>query len=95
MPKKLTGADFDDVDDIVNQGLLLPSTEAVVFVRPSILPGDSKVSLRGKGSVDLCRVAVALGGGGHKNAAGCTLHGDVESVAFRLTKAVTAALPKK
>ena len=33
------------------------------------------MSLRSKGAVDVSRVAVALGGGGHRLAAGFTGHG--------------------
>jgi phosphoesterase RecJ-like protein len=38
------------------------------------------VSLRSKGGVDVSRVAVALGGGGHRFAAGFTGHGTVDEV---------------
>ncbi len=38
------------------------------------------VSLRSKGAVDVARVAVALGGGGHRLAAGFTGHGSVADV---------------
>ena len=49
------------------------------------------VSLRSKGAVDVSAVAVALGGGGHRAAAGFTGHGSVddviESVRQRLARA--------
>jgi phosphoesterase RecJ-like protein len=38
------------------------------------------VSLRSKGAVDVSAIAVALGGGGHKFAAGFTGHGSVDDV---------------
>jgi phosphoesterase RecJ-like protein len=38
------------------------------------------VSLRSKGAVDVSAVAVALGGGGHRLAAGFTGHGRAEDV---------------
>jgi phosphoesterase RecJ-like protein len=38
------------------------------------------VSLRSKGAVDVSAIATALGGGGHKFAAGFTGHGSVEDV---------------
>ena len=38
------------------------------------------MSLRSKGAVDVSRVAVALGGGGHRLAAGFTGHGTVDEV---------------
>lgn len=92
-----TGAGPDDTEDIVNHGLMVPSVEAVVFVRPSgpNAPGDCKISFRGKGRVDLCKVAVSLQGGGHKNASGCNMRGDVDVVARRMADAVIAELPKK
>ncbi len=38
--------------------------------------GDTKLSLRASPDYDVARVAVALGGGGHRAAAGVTLHKD-------------------
>jgi bifunctional oligoribonuclease and PAP phosphatase NrnA len=89
-----TGAGPDDTEDVVNHGLLIPSVEAAVFVRPTETPGDSKVSFRGKGRVDLCAVAVSLNGGGHRNASGCNIRADVPAAARKATDAVIAALPK-
>ena len=43
-------------------------------------PGEWAVSMRSKGAVDVSRVAVALGGGGHRFAAGFTGRGTVEEV---------------
>jgi phosphoesterase RecJ-like protein len=43
--------------------------------------GEWAVSLRSKGAVDVSRVAIALGGGGHRLAAGFTGHGDPTDVA--------------
>ena len=43
-------------------------------------PGEWAVSLRSKGAVDVSRVAVALGGGGHRLAAGFTGRGTVDEV---------------
>ena len=40
--------------------------------------GVVKVSLRGKGDVDVSRIAALFGGGGHPNAAGCTVPGPLE-----------------
>jgi phosphoesterase RecJ-like protein len=39
-----------------------------------VSPTEVKVSLRSRGHVDVARLAEAFGGGGHRNAAGCTLH---------------------
>ncbi len=89
-----TGAQEDDTEDIVNQGLL-PSTSLVsVFLRELENGRGVKASLRGKGRVDLCRLAVSFGGGGHKNASGVTLPGTLAEVEKRLLRALLPELPK-
>jgi bifunctional oligoribonuclease and PAP phosphatase NrnA len=52
----------------------------VACVVKQVRDGEWAVSLRSKGAVDVSRVAVALGGGGHRLAAGFTAHGTVEDV---------------
>ncbi len=53
-------------------------------------PQEWSVSLRsrdggpGRGVVDVSAAATALGGGGHPAAAGCTVHGDLDSVTARV-----------
>jgi phosphoesterase RecJ-like protein len=37
-----------------------------------------RLSLRGKGKVNVAAIAERLGGGGHENSAGCTLDGPLE-----------------
>ena len=46
------------------------------------------MSLRGKGDVDVQRIAAQFGGGGHVNAAGCTVAGPLAEA----TRAVLAAV---
>jgi len=52
----------------------------VSLVVKQVGPEEWAVSMRSKGGVDVSRVAVALGGGGHRLAAGFTGHGTVEQV---------------
>ncbi|WP_433533419.1 DHH family phosphoesterase [Micromonospora sp. CA-263727] len=47
-------------------------------------PDEWAVSLRSKGAMDVSRVAVALGGGGHRLAAGFTSRGTVDEVVDRI-----------
>jgi phosphoesterase RecJ-like protein len=55
--------------------------------------GDEvKVSLRGKGDVDVNRIAARFGGGGHRNAAGCTVPGPLEHATREVLAAVRSAL---
>nr|WP_203718498.1 bifunctional oligoribonuclease/PAP phosphatase NrnA [Asanoa siamensis] len=52
----------------------------VSLVVKQVGPAEWAVSMRSKGAVDVSRVAVALGGGGHRLAAGFTGRGTVDDV---------------
>ena len=56
--------------------------------------GTWSVSLRSRGATDVARVAMALGGGGHRAAAGFTSHADrdgtVEAIRSHLSSSTTA-----
>ncbi|MGW0217471.1 DHH family phosphoesterase [Micromonospora chokoriensis] len=54
--------------------------------------GEWAVSMRSKGAVDVSRVAVALGGGGHTFAAGFTGRGSVEQVVESIRAQLDGAL---
>ncbi|WP_018253623.1 DHH family phosphoesterase [Salinispora mooreana] len=54
--------------------------------------GEWAVSLRSKGAVDVSRVAMALGGGGHRLAAGFTGRGSVDEVVEAIRRELTGAL---
>lgn len=86
-----TGATHDDADGLINIPLNVKDIEAVAFFK-EIAPDDFRVSLRSKGDVDVNRVANAFGGGGHKNAAGCTLNGSYAEVRRKLVAELTRAL---
>src|ERR1700734_4295117 len=64
----------EDSDGIVNFALGVESVEAAVFLR-ELPEGRIRLSLRSKGEVNVAAIAERLGGGGHENAAGCTLEG--------------------
>ncbi|MEU7804320.1 bifunctional oligoribonuclease/PAP phosphatase NrnA [Micromonospora arborensis] len=55
-------------------------------------PGEWAVSMRSKGAVDVSRVAVTLGGGGHRFAAGFTGRGSAEQVVESIRGQLDAAL---
>jgi phosphoesterase RecJ-like protein len=64
----------EDCEGIVNFALSIAGVEAEAFLRE--LPDRRiQVSLRSKGQVQVAVIASRLGGGGHENAAGCTLEG--------------------
>jgi bifunctional oligoribonuclease and PAP phosphatase NrnA len=47
-----------------------------------------KVSMRSKGNTDVAQICNHFGGGGHRNAAGCTIDGTIGEVKDRLKEAL-------
>jgi bifunctional oligoribonuclease and PAP phosphatase NrnA len=70
------GGSTDDTEGIVNFPLTVKAIQAVAFFKEAG-PGEWRVSLRSKGPVDVGAVARTYGGGGHVNAAGCTVTGEL------------------
>ncbi|MEH1013817.1 bifunctional oligoribonuclease/PAP phosphatase NrnA [Micromonospora sp. CPCC 206060] len=64
----------------------------VSCVVKQVAPGEWAVSMRSKGRVDVSRVAVALGGGGHRFAAGFTGHGTADEVVDRIREQLDGAV---
>ncbi|MGA9350565.1 MAG: bifunctional oligoribonuclease/PAP phosphatase NrnA [Anaerolineae bacterium] len=65
---------------------------AIVFVEQD--DGRIEVGMRSVPGVDVSAVALNLGGGGHPQAAGCTLDGDLNEAQERVLTAVKEALSK-
>ena len=68
------GASDEDADGFVNFPMSVGDVEVVAFLKETA-PGIYRTSLRSKGEVNVARIAELFGGGGHRNAAGCTLTG--------------------
>jgi phosphoesterase RecJ-like protein len=64
----------------------------VSIVVKQVAAGEWAVSLRSKGAVDVSRVAVALGGGGHRLAAGFTGYGEPADVVRTVREQLTLFL---
>jgi phosphoesterase RecJ-like protein len=73
------GGTYEDTEGIINLPLTVKEIEAVVFFKQN--EGDEyRVSMRSKGPIDIGSVAKEFGGGGHKNAAGCTVSGPIDTL---------------
>jgi len=70
----ITGAIKDDTDGLVNMVRKLESVEVAMMLREEE-NGDIKISLRSKNYVDVSKIAVKYGGGGHIRASGATISG--------------------
>lgn len=72
------GATTADADGLIDVPRAIAGVDVALFFKQWD-PGEVRVSLRSKGSLDVRAVAEGLGGGGHLNAAGCTVRGTVDS----------------
>jgi bifunctional oligoribonuclease and PAP phosphatase NrnA len=80
----------DQAESVID--LIRTAAEAEVAAVCKELPGGGwSVSLRSKGRVDVSAAAVALGGGGHRFAAGFTSAGDLEQTVAAVRAALDAA----
>lgn len=73
----------DDTETFVNYPLLITDVTISALIK-QVKEGLWKASLRSKGNINVGKVAEAFGGGGHQNAAGCTVEGNRESVTEKL-----------
>ncbi|TAN41605.1 MAG: bifunctional oligoribonuclease/PAP phosphatase NrnA [Nitrospirae bacterium] len=74
-----TGTTADDTENFVEFPRIMKDINVSVFLRELDADGY-KVSLRSKGGFNVAKIAAEFGGGGHKNAAGCTVKGDLQTV---------------
>lgn len=74
-----TGTDAELTDGFINYPRSVRGVEVAIFFR-QLDSASYKVGFRSKGAVDVSRLAEGFGGGGHHNAAGCVVQGDLESV---------------
>ena len=92
-----TCAAEEDCEGIVNYALSIADVEAAIFLRE--LPEQRiRMSLRSKGKINVAAIAEGLGGGGHENAAGCTVDGPLaralEEILVELRPHVTTRAAK-
>jgi phosphoesterase RecJ-like protein len=73
----------DMLEDLINYPRSLKGVKVALLFREEGEEGV-RISLRSKGKVDVAAVARAFQGGGHRNAAGCTVAGSLPEVRERV-----------
>lgn len=74
---KQAGVKYSDTENLIDECRRISNVEAAaLFVEQA--DGQVKVSLRSRGTIDVCKIATKFGGGGHKMAAGAHLSGPIE-----------------
>ncbi len=80
---KETNAPFSEGEVNINLPLSIQGVVASVLVKQDA-GGPVKVSMRTKGNLDVAQIAIANGGGGHKNAAGYKSPYDFETTKMKV-----------
>jgi phosphoesterase RecJ-like protein len=84
---------IDLADQCLSFGRAIKGVEVVVLFKNSVtLKSQIRVNLRSQGKVDVNKVAVFFGGGGHKAAAGCTIPGEVSVVRRKVIAKISQEL---
>ena len=73
------GGTYEDTEGLINLPLTVKEIQAVVFFKENGT-NDWRISMRSKGEIDINLVAKRFGGGGHKNASGCSARGTFEDL---------------
>lgn len=88
------GGTYEDTEGLVNLPLTVKDIVAVAFFKENG-PGDWRVSMRSKGTINVNAIAREFGGGGHTNASGCSAQGDFADLKTlfegKLAQAIDAA----
>jgi phosphoesterase RecJ-like protein len=82
-----TGALWEHSEGLVNLPRSIEGVEISILCT-ELPDGNFKISLRSKGRTNIERVARAFGGGGHVNASGCRIEGNIDTVKKRLLEAI-------
>lgn len=87
------GVTEDELDGISSFPVRIDGVYAGVTVRAK--PGDTyRISLRSVSPVDSSLICARFGGGGHMNAAGCTMNGTLDDVTARIIEAAVGELER-
>ncbi len=78
-------------EDFVQYPRSLDGVEIALAFK-EVSPSEVKVSFRSSGALDVARLAAQFGGGGHRNAAGCTLPGALPTLKRQVLSAARAYL---
>ena len=92
--KQLTqecGGTYEDTEGLINLPLTVKEILAVIFFK-EVGADDWRVSMRSKGNIDINAIAKQFGGGGHKNASGCSARGERTALQAIFEQKVTTAI---
>jgi bifunctional oligoribonuclease and PAP phosphatase NrnA len=81
----------EDTEGFVNEMLFITSVQIAALLR-EVHPGKVRCSIRSRADWDVATVARFFGGGGHRNAAGCTLEMPLHEAEAKLVERIKVCL---
>ncbi|KAA0893975.1 DHH family phosphoesterase [Oryzomonas rubra] len=87
----VTATDAELTDGFINYPRSIRGVEVAIFFR-QLSEQRYKIGFRSKGKVNVAGFAASMGGGGHHNAAGCTVDGTLDEVKAKVYAIVESAL---
>jgi phosphoesterase RecJ-like protein len=91
---RAAGGTYEDTEGLINIPLTVKEIQTVVFFKQ--IEGEQyRVSLRSKGNIDVGTLAKEYGGGGHKNAAGCTVSGPIDALQRQMVQKLARAIDEQ
>lgn len=85
------GGTYEDTEGLINLPLTVKDIQAVIFFK-EVGDDEWRVSMRSKGDIDIHAIAREFGGGGHKNASGCSVRGDLKTLQAVFEEKVARAI---
>ncbi|TMA29228.1 MAG: bifunctional oligoribonuclease/PAP phosphatase NrnA [Deltaproteobacteria bacterium] len=86
------GSPIDLTDGFINYARSVDGVEVAASFREPSNGGAWRVSFRSRGRVNVAAIAQKFGGGGHHNAAGCSIAGDEAAVRAKIAEEIEQAL---
>jgi len=87
-----SGADVEDTEGLIDIAASVKKVEVAIFFRPHDNGEGWKVSFRSRGRIQVGDLAASLGGGGHPNASGCLVAGNLAAAKAKVCAQVDLAL---
>jgi len=86
---KKTGTGSEDIDGFINYPRSIEGVSVAALIQ-EVSPNTYHISLRSKEMIDVAAIARQFGGGGHFNASGFSIEGELPEVKQKLIQAISA-----
>ncbi|MBN2373521.1 bifunctional oligoribonuclease/PAP phosphatase NrnA [bacterium] len=85
-------ATYEDTEELVSLPQKISGIEVSALIK-EVASGEQKISLRSKGRVNVAEMARRFGGGGHPNAAGLKIEGELSHVKEKVLRLASEFIP--